>query len=277
MPMRWEVGMEGELFLKRTIGFLIFFKLFKNMKYLFKTILKHYLKYITKLVLLIHRPAIIAIAGSTNKTFVKEEVGMVLRALGKNVRANPRSFNTEIGLPLAVLNLSSGYNSYKNWLPIVFKAFWAVFQRNFPQYLVLELGVSDPGDMKYLLSIIKPRLAIITDITQRYLESFSDMDRLVGEYECLVKKVKKNGLVVLNYDNIRIRNLAKVAEAPVEFFGLQSGAHWQAIEINKDKRERGQIVTVNHNDVINQHKIKRFGKHHIYSLLVGLIVTEYSH
>lgn len=243
------------------------------MKSILKTILKYYLKYITKLVLLIHRPTIIAIAGSTNKTFVKEEVSRVLRALGKNVRANPRSFNTEIGLPLAILYLPSGYNSYKDWLPIIFKSLLAVFQRNYPDYLVLELGVSDPGDMKYLLSIIKPRLAIITDITQRYLESFSDMDRLVGEYECLVKKVKKNGLVVLNYDNIRIRNLAKAAKTPVEFFGLQSGAHWQAVEA--DRGVQGQIIKVGHRNIINQHKIKRFGKHHIYSLLIGLIIKNY--
>ncbi len=245
------------------------------MKSIFKTILQYYLKYITKLVLLIHRPTIIAIAGSTNKTFIKEEVNGVLRELGKSVRANPRSFNTEIGLPLAILYLPSGYNSYRNWLPIISKAFLAIFQRDFPQYLVLELGVSDPGDMKYLLSIIKPRLAIITDITQRYLESFSDMDRLVGEYECLVKRIQKSGLIILNYDNIRIRNLAKVAEAPVEFFGLQSGAHWQAVELDRGAQE--QIIKVKHHNIVNQHKIKRFGKHHVYSLLVGLIVTKYSH
>ncbi|MEA3464282.1 MAG: Mur ligase family protein [Patescibacteria group bacterium] len=262
------------------------------MKKVFKLLLKYYLKYITKFVLLIHRPTIIAIAGSTNKTFVKEEVCRVLRALEKNVRANPRSFNTEIGLPLAILYLPSGYNSYKNWLPIIFKSFLAIFQRDFPQYLVLELGVSEPGDMKYLLSIIKPRLAIITDITQRYLESFSDMDRLVGEYERLVKKVKKNGLVALNYDNIRIRNLAKVAKAPVEFFGLQNGAHWQAVKINSSAilrgkgrsshynfseggEEQGQTIKVSHNNIVKKYKIKYFGKHHIYSLLIGLIIKNY--
>jgi len=243
------------------------------MKHLFKTILQYHLKYITKLVLLIHRPTIIAIAGSTNKTFVKEKVSRVLRELGKNVRANPRSFNTEIGLPLAILYLPSGYNSYKNWLPIIFKSFLSIFQRNYPDYLVLELGVSDPGDMKYLLSIIKPEIAVITDITQRYLESFSDMDRLVGEYKCLVKNIQKNGLVVLNYDNIRIRSLAESAKAPVKFFGLQDGANWQAVEMSR--RARGQIIKVGYCNIVNQYKIKLFGKHHIYSLLVGLIIKNY--
>ena len=244
------------------------------MKKILKLLLQYYLKYITKLVLLIHRPAIIAIAGSTNKTFVKEEVSRVLRELGKNVRANPRSFNTEIGLPLVVLNLSSGYNSYRNWLPIIFKAFLAIFQRNFPQYLVLELGVSDPGDMKYLLSIIKPRLAIITNITQRYLESFSDMDRLAGEYEYLAKK---SGIVALNYDNIKVRNMKEITNAPVKFFSIKNNNKisnlWQSVEINKT--DKGQTVKISHNNILKEYKINRFGDHHVYNLLIGLIIKDY--
>ena len=247
------------------------------MKKIFKLLLKYYLKYITKLVLLIHRPVIIAIAGSTNKTFVKEEVSRVLRELGKNARANPRSFNTEIGLPLAVLNLSSGYNSYKNWLPIISKAFLAIFQRNFPQYLILELGVSDPGDMKYLLSIIKPRLAIITNITQRYLESFSDMDRLAGEYEYLAKKAEKSGVVALNYDNIKVRNMKKITNAPVKFFSIKNNNKisnlWQSVEINKT--DKGQTVKISHNNIFKEYKINRFGDHHVYNLLIGLIIKDY--
>jgi len=244
------------------------------MKPIFKTILKYYLKYITKLVLFIHRPTIIAIAGSTNKTFVKEEINYVLREQGMDVRSNPKSFNTEIGLPLAILYLPSGYNSYKDWLPIIFKAFKAVFTIKFPKILVLELGISGPGDMKYLLSIIKPKIAVITDITQRYLESFSDMDEMTEEYCTLVKKVKKFGILILNYDNIKVRSMARFAKAKVEFFGLQEGAYWQAVDI--DKRSQGQIIKVKRNSTISQHKINRFGQHHIYALLISLVINSYA-
>jgi UDP-N-acetylmuramyl pentapeptide synthase len=78
------------------------------MKSFFKQLLKYYLKYITKLVLFIHKPVIIAVAGSTNKTFVRDEIRNILEKKGFSVRANPRSFNTEIGLPLAILDLPSG-------------------------------------------------------------------------------------------------------------------------------------------------------------------------
>src|SRR3989339_92491 len=119
------------------------------MKKIFKIILQYYLKFITKLVLLIHRPTVIAISGSVNKSFFRDEIKKVLAEQGKTVRANPKNFNTEIGLPLAILNIESGYNSYRAWLPIIWKAFLAIFQKNFPEYLVLELGVSQRGDMRY--------------------------------------------------------------------------------------------------------------------------------
>ena len=251
------------------------------MKIIFKKILQYYLKYITKLVLVIHHPVIIAIAGSTNKTFAKEEINKILRQQGVKVRSNPKSFNTEIGLPLAILYLPSGYNSYKNWLPIISKAFFAIFQRNFPQYLVLELGVSNPGDMKYLLSIIKPQVAVITDITQRYMESFGDMDKISKEYEYLVKNIKKIGLVMLNYDNIKIRSMKRFAKARVEFFSIKSRDEapceisnlWQSVEVNKTRN--GQIIKASHDNIIKQYEINRFGSHHVYNLLIGLIIKDY--
>jgi UDP-N-acetylmuramoyl-tripeptide--D-alanyl-D-alanine ligase len=242
------------------------------MKYIFKTILKYYLKYITKLVLVIHKPVIIAVSGSTNKTFVKDEIKKVLEKKGLSVRANPKNFNTEIGLPLAILNLPSGYNSYKNWIPVLRQSVFCIFKTNFPKYLVLEMGVSKKGDINYLLSIVKPKISVITDITQRYLESFSGMDDLVGEYELLVKKTIKNGLVILNCDNIRVKKLFKEARTKVVFLGTDEKSDWQAKNIRKN--EKGEIFNLSHGNRTYEVQLSRFGVHHVYVCLIGMIVDE---
>jgi len=242
------------------------------MKAIFKTILQYYLKYITKLVLFVHHPVIIAISGSTNKTFVKDEIKRVLEKRCLGVRANPKNFNTEIGLPLAVLNLPSGYNSYKGWLPVIRQSLGCIFQKNFPAYLVLELGVSQKGDMKYLLSIVNPKISIITDITQRYLESFSGMDDLVDEYGLLVRKTDKKGMVILNFDNARVKNLTQESSAKVEFFGEKDGADWQVKNIKRGSR--GEIFSVYHSNRTNDLEIGRFGLHNIYASIVGIIIDE---
>lgn len=243
------------------------------MKIIFKKILQYYLKYITKLALAVHRPIIVAIAGSTNKTFVKEEIAGALKNSGINTGSDPKSFNTEIGLPLAILGLPSGYNSYKNWLPAILKAPFSVLRPDWPRVFVLEFGVSNRGDMKDLLSIAEPKVAVITEISQRYLESFNDMDELAEEYECLVKKISKNGLVVLNNDNLRVISMAGAAKTKVISFGFGNGADWQAIKTKGENN--GQTVEIKHGNEMNRHEIKRFGEHHIYALLVGIIVKQY--
>lgn len=241
--------------------------------------MQYYLKLLAGLALFIYRPTVIAIAGSANKHFFKEQIKDRLILAGFSVRSNPKNFNTEIGLPLAILNLPSGYHSYKKWWPVIWQAPLALF-KNFPQILVLELGVSDRGNMKYLLSLIRPSIAIICDITQRYLEGFNDIEELVDEYEYLVSHIDYSGLIVLNYDNLKVRELAEKAKTEVCFFSLEPGVHvknnqsvfWSADIIGKEGGK--QQVKIWHNGQQQEHQINRPGDHHVYALLGSLIVEE---
>lgn len=244
------------------------------MKNIFKLILRYYLKLIAKLVLAIHRPRIIVVAGSVNKTFVRDEIKKVLEKSGKSVRANQRNFNTEIGLPLAVLNISSGYGSYYDWWPVIGKAFVSIFQKNFPEYLILELGVSRARDMRYLLSIVKPEISVVTAITQRYLEAFTDMDNLVSEYVYLMEKTNVAGAVILNQDNLRVKDLAKKTQTPVIYFGetADEKKDWQIVDIKKG--ENGQVVQIKHQEEIKKFHILRFGRHHAFALAAALAVED---
>lgn len=244
-------------------------------RFLCKIILQYYLKVITKVVLFVHRPMVIVVAGSVNKTFVRDEVRRVLHTEKYRVRSNPKNFNTEIGLPLAILNIESGYNSYKRWVPAICAAMRAVFQKDFPECLVLELGVAKKGDMRYLLSLVSPRITIITDITQRYIESFSGMDRLVHEYAYLVKKTPRNGNVILNWDNERVRALQNVATAPVTFFGFaveDVEKHGKIEKISKDLN--GINISMCYSGEKKNVHISRFGTHHAVASLIGWIVLR---
>jgi UDP-N-acetylmuramoyl-tripeptide--D-alanyl-D-alanine ligase len=241
------------------------------MRSIFKTLLKYYLKYITKIVLFIHKPIIIAISGSTNKNFVKGEIKKILEDKGFKVRGNPLNFNTEIGLPLAILYLPSGYNEYKKWLPSLIKAPLIIFRRDFPKYLVLTMGTSDEGDMKYLLSIVKPQISVITDITQRYLEGYSGIDNLVKEYKLLSQKT--SDLLIINNDNERIKELKSHTEAKIKSFGFNKDSD---LVIEKIKKvENGQEITIKTGGENKVFKIKRFGKHHAYALAIGIIIDKH--
>ncbi len=242
------------------------------MKSILKTILKYYLKIITKLVLLIRKPVVIAIAGSTNKNFVKQEIKFRLQEMGFKARVNPNNFNTEIGLPLSILFLPSGYNEYRKWLPAILKAPLRIFEKNFPEFLVLSLGTSDEGDMKYLLSIIKPNISIITDITQRYKEGFSDMDNLVKEYEILAKNTDKKGVIILNSDNYRVAGIGDNKKQKIIYYGFNDQADARIVQLKKN--EKGQKIRIKCGNQESDHQIYKFGKHHAYAFIVGIAVKE---
>jgi UDP-N-acetylmuramyl pentapeptide synthase len=258
----------------REFGYIRRFESVNIMKTLFKLILKYYLKYITKLVLFVHQPVIIAVTGSTNKAFIKNEIKKLLKEDGKNVRANPKSFNTEIGLPLAILDLSSGYNSYRNWLPVMLAAARAVFQKNYPKYLVIELGVSKKGDMRYLLSLIQPKIVVISDITQRYIEAFSGMDDLTEEYRLLARSITKGGVLILNGDNYRVRKIGESVEnITICHFGRnKNSSYW----IFDEKRtERGERFKLKYGMMEKEYEIKYFGIHNISAKAASIAVKDY--
>lgn len=248
------------------------------MRKISKTILKYYLKFLAKLALALHNPKIIVVSGSANQFFVKEDINKELGSLEIDSKLSPKNFNTEIGLPLSILDLPSGYNSLLAWIPAIKKAPLAIFKK-MPKFLILSLGISNPGDMKYLMSIVKPDISVITEINQRYLEGFKNMDALVSEYESLAQNTKKDGLLVYNNDNTRTRALKNKSKSLSISFGEREDSDWQIIE--KLKTKQGLSFKLKNNTEYPEDKsikninLKRFGQHHIYSKTIALIVSDY--
>jgi len=211
------------------------------------------------------------VAGSMNKHFTKEAVVHKLQEKGVLLRAAPRGFNTDFGLPLAILGLSSGYNDPNGWRRVILSS-PGVILKKLPKVLVLEFGISDPGDMQYLLSVIKPNITIITNINKRYIEGFRNIKELTNEYRCLLKSTLKNGLIVANTDNEIVQDVLKGIQNNVLRYGYNKQADY-VIEkslVNKD----GQSVIIK-NKVKREIFIPKFGKHHVYAALCALIVRDY--
>ncbi|MFA6106767.1 MAG: Mur ligase family protein [Patescibacteria group bacterium] len=243
------------------------------MRTILKFALRFYLKTMARLALFIHRPKIIIVAGSANKIFIKERIALELTLAGKTVKAAERGFNTEIGLPVAILSLPSGYGSYQAWLPIILRAPLAAVKNPLPEFLVLEFGISKPGDMKFLLSIVKPDVAVISDITQRYMDNFSSVEKLLDEYRLLLGSVKKGGKAVLNSDNEKLRNIASEGlRTEMVFFGFGEEADWRIIE--SENRLEKQTARISARGEKMTLETNRPGKHQLYALLAGKIIGK---
>jgi len=245
------------------------------MKYFLKSLVQFYLKLLTKFVLWRHKPFIIAVTGSTNKTTTKDYILKFLREKfgEKEVRGNPRSYNTEIGLPLAILYLESGESSALKWAKVLIKAkIIALFSQKFPSKLVLELGVEEKGDMEYLLEMVKPKVAVITNIEGSYTYPNSSLEQIFEEMKLLAETISSNGYILLNIDDERVKNLGKYTQAKVITYGFSEEAEARAENLRTDAE--GQTFDFVFQGKKESVRIKKYGRYNIYAWMVAKVVKN---
>lgn len=172
-----------------------------------KNLIQFYLSLISRLCVLLYRPKIIVIAGSQNKTLIKEKIEQGLLHEGYELRKEQKSYNTIIGLPLAILNLETGYRDIILWIKICFLAFLKIF-KPLPKLLVLELGVDQKNEMKKLLfSIGNPYSCIITNIKPVFSNDTQILDIIKNEMKVLINKLTHESFLILNESDSRLKNL----------------------------------------------------------------------
>jgi Alr-MurF fusion protein len=108
---------------------------------------------------------VIGITGSNGKTIVKEWLFQLLSP-GKNIVRSPKSYNSQIGVPLSVWQMGSGH-----------------------EVAIFEAGISEPDEMDKLQPIIRPTLGIYTNVGQAHDENFIQTAQKAGEKLKLFTKV----------------------------------------------------------------------------------------
>lgn len=244
------------------------------MKKILKSIVQFYLKILTKFTLWRHKPLVVAISGTTGKTFTKEAV---LEELRKDrfldARGNPRSFNTEIGLPLAVLFLPSGYRSFFRWANILsIGTFSSLLGRKFPKVLVLEMGVDRKGDMDYLLSLVRPKIVILTTIDRSFPDNQATLDDIENEMRKLAESVPQEGLVILNGLDNRVRSLEGSCLSPKIIYGFDEQCQVK-IE-NLKETDCGQAFDLIWEGERERIETAKFGNHTIAALTAAKILAR---
>ncbi len=170
-----------------------------------KTLGTKFLRLCAKFYLFRTRPEIIAVVGSTGKTAVKRKLENLLEKKYK-VRSNPKSFNTEIGTILSVLDLD--WQEEKSKIKLLFKAVWRAFALSKQEYLILELGVSDLGDMQDHLKLIKPNKILLTNIKPSFTSDSEYLQIMDEEISYLLNKFK-NASIVANDRDEHLNKLLK--------------------------------------------------------------------
>jgi len=152
---------------------------------------------LARLYLARRRPRVVAIAGSRGKTVLKR---LLVEALAPSlaVRANPLSYNTEVGLPLAVLDTPLDTSRPSSVARGFARALGtALFARAPVDVLVLELGVRRPGDMAAHLRTVHPDIAVVSGLSPSFSEDHQALAVLRAEIATLCDDVTRRGGAVL--------------------------------------------------------------------------------
>ncbi|MBU1292375.1 UDP-N-acetylmuramoyl-tripeptide--D-alanyl-D-alanine ligase [Patescibacteria group bacterium] len=212
-----------------------------------RSILEYILKILAKIVIWRYQPIIVAVTGSIGKTSTKEAIYYVLRKKFR-VRRNLKNYNNEIGVPLTILGLETGGSSVFSWLINFLKAILIFFwSKGYPEILILEIGVDKPGDMKYLLDFIPVKIGVFTAIGEFpvHLEFFQEKGKLVKEKAQLVESLPKDGLAILNYDDLSIRMVGDELSENIKtlYYGFGEGADIKInnYELKMDDFEKGKF------------------------------------
>lgn len=195
--------------------------------------LEKILKYFTIKALRKFKPRIVGVTGSVGKTSTKEAIHTVLSSKFR-ARKNEKNYNNEIGIPLTVLGLETGEKSFWKWFLVLINAVLVAYfekKKNYPEILVLEMGADRPGDIKYLVNLLKPEVGVVTAVGISHLEFFKDKKQIAKEKSLLVKNLAKKGLAIINFDDEETRKMAELTETRKIFYGFSEGANLRASDI----------------------------------------------
>ncbi len=132
---------------------------------------------------------IIAVTGSAGKTTTKEALRHVLSAVGK-VHASTASFNNHWGVPLTLARMPLD-----------------------TEFGVFEIGMNHPNEIRPLVKMVRPHIAIITIIAAAHLGHFKNLDEIAKAKAEIFEGVVEDGYAIINRDDVRFRKLAHMAEA----------------------------------------------------------------
>ena len=131
---------------------------------------------------------IIGITGSTGKTTLKNLISFALKNYGK-VYYSPHSYNNKFGVPLSLSNLKSN-----------------------TEYGVFEIGMDKKGEINNLSKIVKPEIAIITNISEAHIKNFNTLKDIAKAKSEIIDNISKDGNVILNKDDKFFRFLSNKAK-----------------------------------------------------------------
>lgn len=186
----------------------------------------------------------VAVTGTNGKTTTKEMIAEVLSCKFR-VLKSIKSYNNLVGVPLTLFELDKD-----------------------TEVLVLELGMSAPGEIEILTKNAKPNLGVITNIGPAHLESMESLEKIAQAKFELLENMPSPHTAVLNADDEFLSKRIKVNKEKTISFGIKNEAAFRADQLTTS--DEGYLsFRVNGELFVD---LKLLGEHNVYNALAAFAV-----
>lgn len=190
---------------------------------------------------------VIGIVGSVGKTSTKEMVASVL-SRHFSLWKTQGNFNNEIGLPLTLFGVKEEH-----------------------QVAVVEMGISDFGEMDRLGNMAKPDMVIMTNIGLCHLENLIDRDGVLKAKTEVFAHMPKDGVIVLNGDDDKLQ-MADTLERERHFFGLSNQEYSATDIVSQLTGVQAKLIGPKWESSV---RIPIPGQHNVYNALAAMVAAEH--
>lgn len=157
---------------------------------------------------------VVGITGSTGKTSVKDLTAAVLGARFRTW-ASPRSFNTEVGVPVTLLGTPPDAEA-----------------------VVCEMGSRGVGHIALLAGVVRPQVGVVTNVGHAHMEMFGTKETVARAKAELVEHLPEDGVAVLNADDPVVRGFAERTRARTLRYGMAPDADVRGEDLSLDDQGR---------------------------------------
>ena len=152
---------------------------------------------------------IVGVTGSVGKTTLKEMVAQTLSATC-NVHKTAGNQNSQVGVPITVCGLKKEHTA-----------------------AVIEMGVSMPGEMARIAAVVKPTVAVMSNIGVSHIEFMKTRENILAEKAHIADYLPEDGALFVNGDDDLLPALKGKSEHKVFTYGLSPACDWRATDLNE--------------------------------------------
>lgn len=191
----------------------------------------------------------VAVTGNAGKTTVKEMIAIML---GEQVHATRGNLNNDVGVPLTLLGLRAEH-----------------------RFGVFELGANAPGEIAWTASLVRPEVALVTNVTGAHLEGFGSMQGIADAKAEIFSGMGPGSTAVINDGDSFAEYFAARAVAngarPVRV-GMRAGLDLTAVDIEEETGGVGFRLRAGNKNL--SVRVPLPGRHQVNNALLALAAVR---